>query len=75
MLDGQKLQIEFAVVEQSRAFNDYHVELSEYVVMAYVECIGNIIKLMTEGGIEVAIQVLAKAKKLYGLPTSPFQTT
>lgn len=54
---------------------DYVTELSEYATVAYVEYIGDMIKLITERGIEAAVSVLAKVKKSYGPLTSPFQTT
>lgn len=43
--------------------------------VAYVSCISDIIRLMIEKGIEVAILVLTEAKNSYGQPTFPLQTT
>lgn len=59
------------VVQHFRAFMDYNAELLEYVVMADIKCLGDMLKLMTKRGIEAAIPVLAKAKKSYSPPTSP----
>lgn len=43
--------------------------------MAYLSCIGDMIKLMMEKGIEVAISVLTEAKNSYFPHASPSQIT
>lgn len=53
---------------------DYNTELLEYAVMAYMECIGDMIKLMTEREVKAAILILGKVKKSYGSLISPSQS-
>lgn len=71
----QRHHIEFAIIEHFKASTNHILELFEYAAIAYIECINDMIRLMTNKGIEVVILVLTEAKKLYGPPASPSQTT
>lgn len=73
--DAHRFQIKFVIVEHFRASTDHHIKLSEYVVMAYIKCIGYMIKPMTKRGIEAAVPILVEAKKSYTPFASPFYTT
>lgn len=64
--------MEFVAIEQFKASIDHTVDLSEYAVVAYIECINDMIRLMIDSGIEVAILVLTEVKILYDSPASPF---
>lgn len=50
---------------------DDHVELLKYAAAAYVICIDDMIKLLTDKRIEVILSVLMEAKNSYGPPISP----
>lgn len=54
---------------------NHAIELSEYATAAYVECIVDMIRLMTDRGIKAVVSVLMKAKNSYGPPVSLSQTT
>lgn len=57
-------------MEHFKASKDHDDELSKYTVMAYVSYISDMIKLLTEKGIEATILVLTKMKNSYGPPAS-----
>lgn len=65
----------FVAVKRFRASIDYDTKLSKYVAAAYIECIGNMIRLMIERGIKAVVLVLTKGKNLYDPTTSPFRIT
>lgn len=54
-----------------KAFVDHYIVLSEYAAMACVACTGDMIKLVTERGIDTIIPILAEVKKSCVPPTSP----
>lgn len=49
-------------MKRFRAFTDHDIVLSKYATAAYIECKGDMIKLMTNRGIEAAVLVLTEAK-------------
>lgn len=57
--------MESATVERFKTSTDHDDELSDYTAMAYIPCIGDMIRLMTKKGTEAAIPVLTKAKNSY----------
>lgn len=58
-----------------KASADHEDKLLEDVAMAYVSCIGDIIRPMIEMGIEATISILTEAKNSYGPLASPSQIT
>lgn len=58
-------------MEHFKALKGHADKLSEYTVMAYVLCIGAMIKLMIKKGIEVVVLVLIEMKNSYGPPPYP----
>lgn len=66
LFDAQRLQMESTTIKHFRACTGHTVELSEYTIVAFVECINDIIKLMIDRGIEGAIPILIEAKNSYG---------
>lgn len=50
MFDASKLQIESVTLEHFKAFMDYNIEFEEYAATTFVECINDMIKLITERG-------------------------
>lgn len=67
--------MEFATLKHFRDSMKNNIELSEYTVAAYVKCINDMIRLMTDGGIEAVVSVLMEVKHSYGPLTSSSQTT
>lgn len=57
-------------MENFKASENHKDELSEYAITAYISCIGDMIKLMIEKGIEEAILVMTKVKNSYGCHAS-----
>lgn len=74
MSNTQKLQIKSTIIERFKAFTDYDRKLLKYAAAAYVECIGNKIKLMTKKGVEANFLILAQVKKSYCPSVSPSRT-
>lgn len=69
--NAQNLQIESATIKHFKASMNHDAGLREYAAVAFAECIGNIIKLMTKRGVEAAVLILTQARRSYGAPTSP----
>lgn len=59
-------------MEHFKASEDHEDKLSKYATMAYISCIGEMIKLMTKKGIGATVLVLIEAKNSYGPLPSPF---
>lgn len=73
--DAQKLQIKFVAIKHFRTSANYDTELLEYAAVTYVECIGDMTKLMIKRAIEAVVLILVEVKKSYNPPTSPSQAT
>lgn len=64
--------MEYTSVEHFRASTNHNLELLEYVDAAYIECIDDMIKIIIDKEIEVAISILKEVKNSNGPLTSPF---
>lgn len=61
-------------MEHFKTSKDHEDKLLEHIVTAYVSCIDDMIKLMTEKGIKTIVPVLTEVKNSYGPLVSPSQT-
>lgn len=53
---------------------EYLGKLTKYGTTTYAECLDDMVRLMIESGVEVAIPILAEARAPFGAPTSSAQT-
>lgn len=71
--DTRKLQIKTVIVQHFRDSVEYLDKLTKYSTTAYMEFINDMIKLMTERGIEAVIPILAEARASFRAPVSSTQ--